>query len=1036
MSRFNLSAFAVRERAVTLFLIIAIMVAGGYAFLHLGRAEDPKFTVKVLTVAALWPGATAKEMQQQVGDRLEKRLQELESYDRVETVAYPGSLVMKLYLKDTTAPKEVPDEFYQARKKLGDERIHLPQGVIGPIVNDEFSDVYFAMYSLQAKGLPHRQLVLEAEALRQRFSRIAGVEKVTILGEQAPKIYVEISYQRLATLGVKAPDLFRALQTQNDITPSGFVDTAGPRVYLRLDGAIDGVEAVKAIPVASGGKLLKLGAVAEVTRGYQDPATGRIRHQGEPAIVLALVMKKSFNGLTLGKLLKAEEAAIGKELPVGLVLSKVSDQSQVISEAIDEFMIKFLVALAVVILVSLATLGFRVGVVVAAAVPLTLAAVFVIMLLTGRDFDRITLGALIISLGLLVDDAIIAIEMMVVKMEEGLDRIQAATFAWTSTAGPMLSGTLVTVVGFLPVGFARSTAGEYAGNIFWVVSFSLITSWFVAVLFTPYLGVKLLPDIKPVPGGHHAIYATPNYQRFRSMVRSVVDHKWVAAGITIALFALAVVGMGSVEKQFFPNSDRPELTVEVNLPPGTAFATTEKTVRKLEKTIMAEPEARLVTSYIGQGMPRFILPTNPELPNPSYAQIVILTQGSAARDALKNKLRSQIAQGAFPEARVRVKQFVFGPPVPFPVLFRVMGPDPDQLRRIAREAKAVLAQNPNLRDVHLDWGERTPSQRLVLDQDRLRLLGLTPQESALQLQAILNGAPTTQMRDGIRSVAVVVRGPGSERHGLENLGNLSLTNSEGRSIPLSQLAHLEPRMEDPLLKRYNREPYISVQGDVVDGVQPPDITAQILPELEKLKAALPAGYRIETGGAVEESRKADAALGKLFPPMALLMLIFIMLQVRSFATMFMVFATAPLGLVGAVPTLLICHQPFGFNAILGLIGLAGIIMRNTLILVDQIRHDQQSGLSDYDAIVESTVRRARPVILTAVAAMLAFIPLTLSSFWGSLAYVLIGGVGVGTILTLLFLPALYAIWFKVRQPQWAPEAAVTEGGAKTCSAES
>ena len=1031
MSLFNLSAFAVRERAITLFAIIAIMVAGGFAFLHLGRGEDPAFTVKILTVSAVWPGATAKEMQEQVGDRLEKRLQELEFYDRTETSAYPGMLTMKLYLKDSTPPKEVQDEFYQARKKLTDEKIHLPQGMIGPLVNDEYADVYFAMYALSAKGLPHRQLVLEAEALRQRLSRIDGVEKVSLLGEQDSKIYVEISYKRLATLGVKATDLFQALATQNDMTPSGFVDTAGPRVYLRLDGAIDGVEAVKAIPVASGGKLLKIGDVAEVTRGYEDPATKRIRHQGEPSIILALVMKKGFNGLTLGKLLKAEEAAIQQELPLGLELSKVSDQSYVISEAVDEFMIKFVVALGVVIVVSLATLGFRVGIVVAAAVPLTLAAVFVIMLFTGRDFDRITLGALILSLGLLVDDAIIAIEMMVVKMEEGLDRIQAATFAWTSTASPMLFGTLVTIAGFLPVGFARSTAGEYAGNIFWVVAFSLITSWFVAVLFTPYLGVKLLPDIKPIAGGHDAIYATPNYQRFRGLVQKVVDHKWLAAGVTIALFILSVVGTGSVEKQFFPNSDRAELTVEVNLPPGSAFAATERSAKNIEKTIMAEPEAQAVSSYIGQGMPRFILSLNTELPNPAYAQIVVATDGPAARDTLKSKLRNIIAQGAFPEARVRVKQFVFGPPVTFPVLFRVMGPDENELRRIADKTRAIMAENPNLRDVHLDWGERTPSQRLVLDQDRLRLLGLTPQETGLQLQAILNGVATTQMREGIRSVDVVVRAPGSERHSLENIENIALTTSDGRSIPLSQIARLESRMEDALLKRYNRESYIAVQGDVVDGVQPPDVTAQILPKLVNLKATLPTGYRIETGGSVEESRKANAALGLLFPPMTLLMLIFIMLQVRSFATMSMVFATAPLGLVGAVPTLLLFHQPFGFNAILGLIGLAGIIMRNTLILVDQIRHDQAAGLSDYEAIVESTVRRARPVVLTAVAAMLAFIPLTFSSFWGSLAYVLIGGVGVGTILTLLFLPALYAIWFKVKQPLTVAE----KEGARTCSAE-
>jgi multidrug efflux pump subunit AcrB len=1026
MISFNLSAFAVRERAITLFLIISIMVAGGYAFLHLGRAEDPKYTVKVMTMSAAWPGATAKEMQGQVGDRLEKRLQELESYDRVETVAHPGMILMKLYLKDSTMPIDVPEEFYQARKKLGDEKIHLPQGVIGPILNDGYSDVYFAMYSLEAKGLPHRRLVMEAETMRQRLSRISGVEKVNILGEQDPKIYVEISYKRLATLGVKATDLFHALETQNDITPSGFVDTAGPRVYLRLDGGVNGVEAVKAIPVASGGRILKIGDVAEVTRGYEDPATTRIRHQGEPCLILGVVMKKGFNGLTLGQLLKAEEAAIHKDLPVGLILSKVSDQAHIISEAIDEFMIKFLFALAVIMVVSLVTLGFRVGIVVSAAVPLTLAAVFVIMLLTGRDFDRVTLGALILSLGLLVDDAIIAIEMMVVKMEEGVDRIQAATFAWTSTAMPMLFGTLVTIAGFLPVGFAKSTAGEYAGNIFWVVAFSLITSWFVAVMFTPYLGVKLLPDIKPVPGGLDAIYATQNYRRFRRLVRKVVDHKWLAAIVTIGLFMLSVVGMGSVEKQFFPNSDRPELTVEVNLPPGSAFAVTDATVKRIEKAIMVEPEAKIVTSYIGQGMPRFMLSTNPELPNPAYAQIVVLTEGPKARDALKIKLRRIVAHGAFLEARVRVKQFVFGPPVTFPVLFRVIGPDVDELRRIAGDVRTIIAANTNMHEVHLDWGERTPSQRLALDQDRLRLIGLTPQETGLQLQAILNGAPATQMRDGIRSVDVLVRCPSVERRNLENLGDVALTTKDGRSIPLSQVAHFETRMEDAVLKRYNREPYIAVQGDVVDGVQPPDVTAKILPHLEKLKASLPSGYRIETGGSVEESRKADAALKVLFPPMALLMLIFIMLQVRSFATMFMVFATAPLGLVGAVPALLISHHAFGFNAILGLIGLAGIIMRNTLILVDQIRHDQAAGLSDYDAIVESTVRRARPVILTAVAAMLAFIPLTFSSFWGSLAFVLIGGVGVGTILTLLFLPALYAIWFKVKHPHIA-----TDGGTLT-----
>ncbi|HEY9101917.1 efflux RND transporter permease subunit [Chitinimonas sp.] len=1013
MSGFNLSAFGVRERAITLFLIIAIAVAGAFALFRLGRAEDPAYVVKVMTISAIWPGATAQEMQQQVGDRLEKRLQELESYDRVETAARPGLITMKLYLKDATEPKSVPEQFYQVRKKLGDEALNLPRGVTGPIMNDEYSDVYFSLFSLVGKQVPHRQLVLQAEDLRQRLLHVEGVQKVNILGEQQQKIFVEISHQRLATLGIKGQDLIDAIGKQNNMESAGFVETAGPRVQLRLDGAIDSVETVKAIPVLAGNRTFKLGDIAEVKRGYEDPASFIIRNQGEPALMLGVVMKKGYNGLTLGKDLAVAQDSISATLPTGLQFDKVTDQSRAIKGAIDEFMIKFVVALAVVIVVSLLTLGMRVGIVVAAAVPLTLAAVFVIMLATGRDFDRITLGALILSLGLLVDDAIIAIEMMVVKMEEGLSRIAAATHAWSATAAPMLSGTLLTIIGFLPVGFARSTAGEYAGNIFWIVAFALITSWVVAVLFIPYLGVKLLPNIPVKQGGHDAIYSTLNYQRMRNLVRWCVDHKWTTAGVTVGVFALAVVGMGAVEKQFFPDTDRPELTIEINLPPGSAFAATDATVRKIETAVRKEPEAKIVSSYIGQGTPRFFLAINPELPNPSYAQMIVLTEDAHARDALKAKIRKMIADGRFAEARVRVTPFVFGPPVPFPVLFRVVGPDLDKVRTIAEQVRDVMEKNPDTRNVHMDWGNMTPTMHLVLDQERLRQVGLTPKDAASQLQALLNGTPSTQVREGLRSVEVLIRTPHQERTGLSDIGSLTLTTSNGIAIPLSQVTHTEMRMENAVLKRYDREPYIAVQSDVRDGKQPPDVTKAILPALADLKASLPAGYRIDTGGAVEESAKADAALAKMFPLMIILMLVVIMFQVRSFSTMWMVFATAPLGLVGAVPTLLLFHKPFGFNAILGLIGLAGILMRNTLILVDQIRHDLDSGMTPYEAVIESTVRRSRPVILTALAAMLAFIPLTHSSFWGPLAYVLIGGVGVGTVLTLLFLPALYALWFKV-----------------------
>ena len=924
---------------------------------------------------------------------------------------------MKLYFKDSMPPARLPAEFYQARKKLSDQASALPRGVLGPLFNDEFSDVYFALYALQAQDLPHRHLVLRAEDLRQRLLRVPGVEKINILGEQNQKIYVEISYQRLATLGITGQQLLTALASQNDVTPAGFVETTGPRVYLRLDGAIDGLDTIRNLPVAAGERSLKLGDIAEVKRGYEDPKVFEIRNDGEPALMLGLVMKPGFNGLALGEALNAEEVAIHHELPTGIAFSKITDQAKVIDDAIHEFMVKFFTALSVVIVVSLVALGFRVGIVVALAVPITLAAVFVVMMVTGRDSDRITLGALIISLGLLVDDAIIAIEMMVVRMEEGVDRVEAATHAWSATAAPMLTGTLVTIAGFLPVGFAASTAGEYAGNIFWVVGFSLIISWIVAVTFTPYLGVKLLPDIKTVAGGHEAIYATKNYQRLRRVVRACVDHKWLAAGITVGLFALAVVGMGRVEKQFFPNSERPELIVEVTLPTGSAFATTEASVRKVEAAIRGLPEAREITSYIGQGMPRFVLSFDPELPDPAFAQIVVQTSDAASRDALRIKLRRLVSDGLFSEARVRVLQIVFGPPIRFPVAFRVTGPDPDVIRGIAAEVRDVMMANPNMRLVHLDWGNKTPSLHLVLDQERLRLIGLTPKEAGQQLQSYLNGTPATQMRENLRSVDVLLRSPGPERRSLGEIGDLTLTTHDGRQVPLSQVARLESGNEDAVLKRYNRETYIRVQGDVLDGKQPPDIHAQIFPALDPIKAKLPPGYRIDVAGAVEESAKAMKALVAVFPLMLIVTLTVIMLQVRSFTTMFMVFATAPLGLVGAAPTLLLFHQPFGFNAILGLIALSGILMRNTLILVDQIHHDRAAGLSDYEAIVESTVRRARPVILTAAAAMLAFIPLTHSVFWGALAYVLIGGVGVGTLLTLLFLPALYALWFRVgREP--------------------
>jgi multidrug efflux pump subunit AcrB len=1022
---FNLSALAVRERSITLFLIIAVTFAGAFAFMKLGRAEDPSFSIKVMTIVSAWPGATAQEMQDQVAEPLEKRLQELKWYDRSETFTRPGLAFTTLTLKDQIPPKDVPEQFYQTRKKMSDEAANLPRGVLGPFVNDEYGDVTFALYALKAKGEPHRQLVRQAETSRQRLLHVPGVKKVMIIGEQPQKIFVEFSQARLATLGVSPRDLFAGLNDQNLVTPGGSIETQGPQVQIRLDGALDDLEKIRQTPIVVGGRTLKLADIAEVKRGYQDPAAFLIRSDGEPAIELGVVMKDRYNGLELGKSLEKEAKAISAEMPLGMSFAKVTDQSVNIEEAYDEFMLKFFVALAVVIVVSLVSLGFRVGLVVAMAVPLTLAGVFVIMLVTGRDFDRITLGALILSLGLLVDDAIIIIETIVVKMEEGRDRVSAATYAWGHTAAPMLSGTLVTIIGLMPVGFAKSTAGEYAGNIFWVVAFALITSWFVAVIFTPYLGVLMIPKIKPVEGGHAAIYDTPRYRRLRSMVVWTVDNRFkVAAGVGVAM-VIAVLMMGGTKKQFFPISDRPEVLIEVQMPEGQSIASTSQAVEKVEAWLRQQPEAKIVTSYIGQGAPRFFLAISPELPDPSFAKIVVLTPDQKAREVLKRRLRQFAASGAVPGARIRATQIVFGPPSPFPVAFRVMGPDIVRVREIAEQVRAVMLRNNGLRQVNTDWGERVPTVHFVLDQDRLRAFGLSSSDASLQLQFLLTGVPVTQVREDIRSVEIVARTTGADRLDPARLGAFTLVGASGERIPLDQIGRAEVRMEDPILRRRDRLTTITVRGDIDERLQPPDVSTQVMKDLKPIIATLPAGYKIEMGGSIEEAGKANVALAAIFPLMFILMMVVIIFQVRSLSAMFMVLLTAPLALVGVAPTLLIFHQPFGFNAILGLIGLAGIIMRNSLILIGQIHINQEEGLDPFHAVIEATVQRARPVILTALAAIFAFIPLTFSVFWSSMAYTLIGGTIGGTILTLVFLPALYAMWFKIKDP--GLDAAETHG---------
>lgn len=1021
--RFNLSAIAVRQRAITVFLIFLIAVAGVLAFFKLGRAEDPPFTVKQLTVITAWPGATAQEMQDQVAEPLEKRLQELKWYDRSETYTRPGLAFTMLSLLDSTPPAQVQEEFYQARKKLDDEAIKLPAGVVGPMVNDEFSDVTFALFALKAKGEPQRRLVRDAETLRQRLLHVPGVKKVNIIGEQAERIFVSFSHDRLATLGLSPQDIFAALNSQNVLTPAGSVETKGPEIFLRVDGAFDTLQKIRDTPVAAQGRTLKLSDVATVERGYEDPATFLVRNNGEEALLLGVVMREGWNGLDLGKALDAETARINEEMPLGMTLAKVTDQAVNIDSAVGEFMVKFFVALLVVMLVCFLSMGWRVGVVVAAAVPLTLAIVFVVMAATGKNFDRITLGSLILALGLLVDDAIIAIEMMVVKMEEGYDRIKASAYAWSHTAAPMLAGTLVTAIGFLPNGFAQSTAGEYTSNMFWIVGIALIASWVVAVAFTPYLGVKLLPDIKKVEGGHAAIYDTPRYNRFRRILAWVITRKWLVAGSVVALFVVAIPGMGLVKKQFFPTSDRPEVMIEVQMPYGTSIEQTSATSAKVEAWLQKQDEAKIVTAYIGQGAPRFFLAMAPELPDPSFAKIVVLTESQEARETLKFRLREAVAEGLAPEARVRATQIVFGPYSPFPVAYRVMGPDPAKLRDIAEQVRGVMQDSPMMRTVNTDWGPLTPTLHFNLDQNRLQAVGLTSNAVAQQLQFLLTGVPVTAVREDIRSVQVVGRAAGNIRLDPAQIEGFTLVGAAGQRIPLSQIGQVEVRMEDPILRRRDRTPTITVRGDIAEGLQPPDVSGVIIQQLQPIIEALPSGYRIEQAGAIEESGKAGKAILPLLPIMIAMTLLIIIVQVRSISAMIMVFLTSPLGLIGVVPTLLIFNQPFGINALVGLIALSGILMRNTLILIGQIHHNEQEGLEPFHAVVEATVQRARPVLLTALAAILAFIPLTHSVFWGTLAYTLIGGTFVGTIITLVFLPAMYAIWFKIR-PQ-------SEGSSET-----
>ena len=1028
MKSINLSEWALRHRSMVAYLILVFMLGGAISYFKLGRAEDPDFTIKVMVVRTLWPGATAREVELQVTERVEKKLQEVPWLDVVRSNSKAGESLVFVVLKDYTPKKEVPEAWYQVRKKIGDIKQSFPVGVQGPFINDEFGDTFINIFAVTGDGFDLARLRLEADRLARELRLVPDVKKVELIGVQEEKIFVEISHAKLAMLGIDPLLIYDALQKQNAMVPSGFFETPTDRMRLRVSGDFTSEESVREIGVQAAGQFFRLGDIANVKRGYVDPPTPRMRVKGEPAVGVAIVMNKGADVIALGERLRSEVARMQKDLPQGIDIHVVANQPEIVSQAIGLFMSSLAEAVIIVLAVSFLSLGLRTGTVVALSIPLVLAITFLLMEAFGIDLQRISLGALIIALGLLVDDAIIAVEMMVVKMEQGWDRFRSATFAYASTAFPMLTGTLITVAGFMPVGFARSVAGEYTFSIFAVVGIALIVSWVVAVVFTPYLGYKILNAKKlQAKGAQHGddIYETPFYRRVRDAVDWCVRRRWLVIGSTLMAFVLSLVVLNTVvEKQFFPASSRSELLVDVWLPQGSSLKATERVATKVEKLLLNEPEfsksIKDFASYIGNGSPRFYLPLDQQLFNDNFAQFVVVTKDINAREELKSRLDAYFAadnadwRAGLANARIRVLRLENGPPVGFPIQFRVSGENLAELRKVAEQVATVMRANPHVKDVNFDWNEMGKSVRLEIDQDRARALGVSSHDLSNSVNSMLAGSAITQVRDGDYLVDVVVRAPGDERARMSALADINIRTASGRYVPLAQVAKISYQLEDVLINRRNRLPTITVRADIRDDVQAPVISAQIDPELDAVREKLSPGFRIELGGATEESTKGEASIKAVMPWMLMVVITLLMLQLQSIGRTILVLLTAPLGLIGVAIALMLFNAPFGFVANLGVIALSGMIMRNSVILVDQIEQDEKAGKPTWEAIVGSTVRRFRPIMLTAAAAILAMIPLQRSIFWGPMAVAIMGGLIVATLLTVFFLPALYAAWYRVK----------------------
>ena len=1043
--RFNLSDWTLHHRTLVGYFLFAIALMGIFAYGKLSQSEDPPFTFKLMVIRTQWPGATARQVEQQLTEKIEKKLQETPFIDRVSSYSRPGESTVMFFAKDSTPPAQVPDVYYQVRKKIGDIRHTLPAGIQGPFFNDEFGDVFGNVYALTAEGLDYPQLKDAAERIRDELLGIPNVGKVEIFGVQDEKIFVELSNTKLATLGIDQATIVQALNQQNAVAGAGFFETSEERIQIRPGGAFDTVQAVANTQIRSGNRSFRLGDIATVRRGTIDPPSTRVRYGGKQALAIGVAMAKGGDIIVLGKALDQRIASLQASLPLGMEIGTAASQPDAVKRSVQAFVQSLAEAVIVVLLVTFVSLGLRVGMVVAISIPLVLAATFLAMQFFNVGLHKVSLGALVLALGLLVDDAIIAVEMMWVKMEQGWERTRAASFAYTSTAGPMLSGTLVTVAGFIPIALAKSATGEYAFAFFQINAVALLISWLAAVVAIPWLGYKLLPDPRapytptlidrrlprlarlaekiglsgPPHGDDHDVYGTPFYSRFRQLVSWCVKHRKLVIAITALLFVLSIVGMGKVQKQFFPNSTRLELNVELRLPEGSSIAATDAETRRLEQWLDKDKAEfdhfEHYITYVGSGSPRYYLGLDQQLPASNVSQFVIVTRDVAAREALRGRLIHLFENDGF-AARANIARIENGPPVGYPIQFRISGDDIDTLRKTATQVAAVLRSDPDLSNVNFDWSELSKAIEIEIDQDKARLLGVSSQDLAALLNMSLNGYTVTSYREGLKSIDVVLRGDREERTQLSQLPNLSVPTRSGKSVPLSQIARLKHDFEPGLIWRRDRQPTITVRGNLYGKTQPATVVDRVNPEINKIRASLPDGYRIATGGSVEESAKGSSSVMAGIPLFLLAVITILMIQLQSVSRVVMVLLTAPLGIIGIALFLLVFRQPFGFMALLGTIALFGMIMRNSVILVDQIEQDLAAGKPRWEAIVESTVRRFRPIVLTAAAAVLAMIPLSRNDFFGPMAVAIMGGLIIATALTLLFLPALYATWYKVKSP--------------------